>query len=236
MSALARLARTHPFKFGMAFSSFKTTFCDFMVQKYVEKREEVDFRRLGFFFAFGLGYLGGVQYSIYVPIFGRLFPGAAGFAAKPIAEKMADVAGQRAVVAQVFLDQFVHHPIIYFPTFYACKEILAGGSASDGLRKYATNWSEDCVALWKLWIPVMAVNFSVMPMWGRIPVVATASLLWTCIISYMRGSFDEHAAGTIDPADALDVTLNQGRTLRRTLSHRERLADPRVSYDRQRSQ
>lgn len=129
MARISSIPRTHPFKFGMAFSCFKTTFCDYMVQRYVEKREALDYRRLAFFSAFGLGYLGGVQYAIYVPVFGRLFPNAAAFAAKPLAEKAVDFSGQRAVVAQVFLDQFVHHPIIYFPTFYACKELLAGGYA-----------------------------------------------------------------------------------------------------------
>lgn len=231
LARLTSFPRAHPFKFGALFSCAKTTFCDYMVQRYIEKREETDLRRLAFFSAFGLGYLGGVQYAIYVPLYSRLFPGAAGFAAKPIAEKLADFAGQRAVISQVFIDQFVHHPLLYFPTFYACKEILAGGAPVDGLRKYQVNWAEDCTALWKLWIPVMLVNFSVMPMWGRIPVVATASLLWTCIISYMRGSFDEPQP--LDPADSLGATLNQGRTLKRalkrTLSHRERLFDPAVS-------
>ena len=35
------------------------------------------------FGSFGLFYLGGVQYFIYVPLFSRLFPNAAAFAGKP---------------------------------------------------------------------------------------------------------------------------------------------------------
>ena len=37
-------------------------------------------RRTTAFGAFGLLYLGGVQYYIYVPLFSRLFPNAASFA------------------------------------------------------------------------------------------------------------------------------------------------------------
>ena len=40
-------------------------------------------RRTTAFGAFGLFYLGGVQYFIYVPLFTRLFPNAAAFAGKP---------------------------------------------------------------------------------------------------------------------------------------------------------
>ena len=67
---------------------------------------------------------GGVQYFLYVPVFGRLFPNAASFAAKPLAEKLLDRAGQRAVAAQVVLDQCVHHPLLYFPCFYATRELI----------------------------------------------------------------------------------------------------------------
>jgi len=47
---------------------------------------------------------------------------------------------------------------------------------------------EDLQALWKIWIPVTLFNFCFSPLWLRIPVVATTSLLWTCVISYMRGA------------------------------------------------
>ena len=39
---LLRLARTYPFRFGMVYSLFKTSGCDLLVQKVVEKRENID--------------------------------------------------------------------------------------------------------------------------------------------------------------------------------------------------
>jgi|LauGreDrversion4_1035100.scaffolds.fasta_scaffold297926_1 hypothetical protein len=67
----------------------------------IEKREEIDWRRNTAFAAFGFAYLGGVQYMLYVPVFGRLFPDAARFAAKTVAEKLRDAPGIRSLFSQV---------------------------------------------------------------------------------------------------------------------------------------
>ena len=84
----------------------------------------------------------------------------------------------------------------------------------------ASGWTwqtgqEDLVALWKLWVPSTFLNFALMPMWARIPWVATTSLLWTCILSAMRGS-----EGTFEAHEELaeDIMLNPGRALTRVLS------------------
>jgi glycine cleavage system regulatory protein len=190
LGALRYVVNHHPFKFGCVFSCAKTSFSDWIVQSQIEKREHIDWRRNGTFAIFGFCYLGGVQYSIYVPLFSRLFPTAASYAAAPVASKLKDVAGTRNMLTQVFLDQFVHHPLMYFPAFYALKEVVNGNSASDGIKKYSKNYKEDLAALWKLWVPSTIINFTFMPMQLRIPWVASTSLIWTCIISSMRGSND----------------------------------------------
>jgi predicted amino acid-binding ACT domain protein len=46
---------------------------------------------------------------------------------------------------------------------------------------------EDLLALWKIWVPATLFNFAFMPMHLRIPFVAGVSLLWTCVLSAMRG-------------------------------------------------
>ena len=43
------------------------------------------------------------------------------------------------------------------------------------------------LALWKIWVPATLVNFAFMPMWGRIPMVAATSMIWSCVLSAMRG-------------------------------------------------
>lgn len=194
LSKMLCIPKKHPFTFGMAFSCAKTSFADWLVQKYVEKREpeNFDYRRNAAFAGFGLFYLGGVQYALYVPIFSRMFPRAIKFVEKPLAEKAKDFSGQMTVAAQVFVDQCIHHPFVYFPVFYTLKEAVAGGTFSSAMEKYRTNLLEDCTALWKVWVPASILNFGFSPLYMRIPVVATTSLLWTMILSYMRGN-DDHA-------------------------------------------
>merc|ERR1719393_1094964 len=200
---LLRLAKSYPFRFGMAYSLFKTSGCDLMVQKVVEKRETIDWKRNIAFGSFGLFYLGVVQYMLYVPIFGRLFPNAASFAGKSIAEKLRDATGIRNLFAQVFLDQMVHHPLMYFPVFYMIKDFVTSDSPSPvrAVSSYTENMQEDLLALWKIWVPSTLVNFAFMPMWGRIPWVASTSLIWTCILSAMRGSSDVPATNVFVGVD-----------------------------------
>ena len=89
----------------------------------------------------------------------------------------------------MFLDQFVHHPLLYFPVFYATKEYVMSDkpTLSNALSHYRENMTEDLKALWKIWVPSTFINFAFMPMWGRIPWVAGTSFLWSMILSIMRG-------------------------------------------------
>ena len=190
LSRLRSIPVQYPFAFGVVFSGFKTSASDLMAQKLVEQRETIDWKRNMAFAAFGFIYLGGVQYSIYVPLFGRIFPTAKTFAAKSLAEKLKDARGMFECVAQVLVDQCLHHPFMYFPAFYCTRELVMHSDNPDlmqCLRDYQRNMKEDLLALWTIWIPATLFNFAFMPMWARIPTVATTSLVWSIILSTMRG-------------------------------------------------
>lgn len=192
---ITRLPKENAFAFGIFISTFKTSFSDLLVQKVVEKKETVDWRRNAAFASFGFFYLGGIQYALYVPIFGRMFPNAGAFAAKSVRQKLKDSKGMFALGAQVFIDQCVHHPLLYFPVFYTIKEFVMKPEPSvrNALNQYRTNFSEDIPALWKIWMPATILNFAFMPMWGRIPTVAATSMVWSCILSAMRGGDVAHS-------------------------------------------
>lgn len=185
----------YPMAFGIVLSGFKTSFSDLLVQKVVEQKEKVDWKRNAAFASFGFFYLGGIQYTIYVPIFGRLFPNAARFAAKPLKDKVKDMRGMFQLGAQTFLDQCVHHPLMYFPAFYMTKELVMHDKPDvvKVLKDYRNNMKEDLLALWKIWVPATLFNFAFMPMHLRIPFVAGVSLLWTMILSTMRGGDVVHS-------------------------------------------
>ncbi len=197
---LRKIPIQYPFAFGVGISTVKTSFSDLLVQKVVENKKEVDWKRNAAFCTFGFFYLGGVQYALYVPVFGRMFPNAASFAAKSLKDKLKDTRGQIALLSQVFLDQCVHHPLMYFPAFYMTKEVVTSDGNPDfgkALAQYRENMMDDLKALWKIWVPATMVNFAIMPMWARIPTVAATSMIWTCILSAMRGGDVLHSEDVI---------------------------------------
>lgn len=61
----------------------------------------------------------------------------------------------------MFLDQFVHHPFLYFPVFYATREFVMAEKPDlvRCLSTYKENMKEDLTALWKVWVPSTVVNF-----------------------------------------------------------------------------
>ena len=68
-------------------------------------------------------------------------------AAQVQAVKLKDAAGTRNMITQVILDQFVHHPLMYFPAFYSLKEVINGGTVYSGIQKYQKNYQEDLLGI-----------------------------------------------------------------------------------------
>ncbi len=113
------------------------------------------------------------------------------------------------MIGQVLVDQCIHHPFLYFPSFYVIKGMLLGHSVKDSLERYKTNMREDLIALWKIWVPASFVNFGFSPMWLRIPFVACVSLFWTCLLSMMRGASDTEVSNT----RGMDYVGNQAHAM-----------------------
>ena len=62
--------------------------------------------------------------------------------------------GQRAAApVKVFIDQAIHHPLAYFPTFFAVKAAVAGQPLSAAVDKYKSEIWDSLKALWMVWVP-----------------------------------------------------------------------------------
>lgn len=114
---MLNLARRFPLRFAMAYGGAKTIAADALVQRHLQGNEVLDSRRLALFGAFGIVQVGWVQYQLYVNAFGRMFPGAASFAAAPLRTKMCDAQGLRSLAAQIWIDQAVYHPLMCTPLY-----------------------------------------------------------------------------------------------------------------------
>mmetsp|Transcript_46371 Transcript_46371/g.148071 ORF Transcript_46371/g.148071 Transcript_46371/m.148071 type:complete len:206 (-) Transcript_46371:106-723(-) len=175
-SRICNYTQANPLKASVVISGLKTFVADLYVQKYYEGRTQVDWRRNGVFTFFGIAYLGAFQHYVYYVFFPRCFPGA----------------GARAKALAIAAELLVHGPFLYFPAFYVCQECVMSGKLSLGvcrsaLRRYATNVATDMPNCWKVWVPTQVVNFSMVPMHWRTPYVAGVSVVWSCILSAMRG-------------------------------------------------
>lgn len=195
LSAALRFAQNEPFKTNLLVATLKTALCDLIVQKYVEKKEKIDWKRNAVFWAFGGFYLGGFQWLIYVTLFRRLWPGMSTFANQPLRAKLANAAGMRDLGKQVAFDNFIHYTFIYFPFFYCFKEAIQGdaveqqergGVMATGLSKYWENCVTDNMYIWALWIPGDMIVYAV-PLWMRLPLNHCISFVWTCYLSFLRG-------------------------------------------------
>ena len=178
---------------GVTLTALKTSSVDIMVQKFVEGKEKVDWRRNATFLAFGITYQGAWQYYLFNRVMPRMIPDAYAFAAKSIREKVKDVRGIRNVMIQNFVENGLNNPLLFFPTFYTIKELISGGKSvyqafSRGVGLYRKNFWSDITACWTVWVPAQTINFAFSPAWFRVPFVALVSAGWTGYVSMTRGS------------------------------------------------
>jgi hypothetical protein len=192
-------AKTYPFVNNVGIATVKTAAADLLAQTVIAGSPvtEVDLQRSFLFCLFGALYLGAFQYAYQVQIFKRLFD-VDKFTSQPLAEKLQDIPGLKALGAQTGLDLTVL-TLVYLPTFYIFKASVfsssGGGSAgfldpsvwvTTGMDNYLTNFSKDEADLIKVWLPADLVCFSV-PLYLRLPVRHIVSFVWTAYLSFSRG-------------------------------------------------
>lgn len=191
------LAKENPFLFQLGVATAKTSAADLVAQVVAEKKsfDEIDWKRNGIFVVFGFAYLGGFQYYLMVNKYRQWFPTMDRFAKLSFAEKLKDTAGIIDAAKMVLFDVIVHLPVMYFPTYYAVKEVVGGNSwnpadwVRDGVTKYANNAKEDLTAMIKLWGPSDCIQF-VLPVHIRLPFRHIVSFFWTAYVSFTRGAIE----------------------------------------------
>jgi len=119
--ALSRIPVQYPFAFGAGFSCVKNGAADVLIQTQVEKCDKIDWRRTSIFSTFGLLFCGCWQYLLFTKIMPKMCPGAASFAAKSFREKLKDIKGLKQLAVQVFVENGINNPLLFFPVFYSVK-------------------------------------------------------------------------------------------------------------------
>jgi hypothetical protein len=99
----------------------KNVLGDLIIQKGLEQREHVDWRRTGLFAAFGVAVVGMTQYQVLVKFAPNFFGLAS--ASTPASRNM-------AAAKIVVFDQLLFFPFVYLPAFFVMREFAAGSTAA----------------------------------------------------------------------------------------------------------
>lgn len=186
-----------PWEFAAILATLKTWMADVLIQiiqRPPRASWSFDWRRSAAFAAFGFIYLGIVQWFLYIEVLTWLFPNAITFANEPWSLKLVDVAGQKDIVGQVLMNNFVFNALVYFPVFYVFKAIFQEGNSLpsriySGLKKYRTTFVVDNMASCSIWIPANVIMFA-SPMHLRCPLGIGVAFGWTMFISFLRGAIN----------------------------------------------
>ena len=206
----------------------KTVAADLLVQKTVEQREDIDWRRVGVFGAFGLVAMGFLQYAFYVKTLNRLLPNVEAFTALSFRAKLRDKAGLRHLLYQAAIDNFIYTPFFFFPIFYWTQEVFmtpqderdasGQGIMESALSKYGKNAVEDNVVGLKIWIPADLILFGFFPLYLRVPMMSLVSFGYIVVLSLMRGASVEPSEegrlyANFDDSNLIDLLQNELKTL-----------------------
>ena len=91
------------------------------------------------------------------------------------------------IVKRLMVDQFVFAPI-FVNSFMGCLWLLEGKSPSEIVESIQEVAVDMIVANWSLWIPAMAINFSVVPLRYQVLFGNVVALVWNVYLSWMSAA------------------------------------------------
>ena len=184
----ATVAR-RPLAFAVGISCVKAVAADAFAQCVVEGHA-LDPQRAAVFAIFGAMYCGAVQHGVY-------------FIALPACARLLGASTKMAKAAtQLALDQGLHSPLLYFPSFYATQALVAAAS-SEGRRfsvqGVVATWKEHILSDYRMclafWLPANGVNFYFVARHLRVPYIAATGLLWLGCLSWVAGGRQKKEGG-----------------------------------------
>ena len=86
------------------------------------------------------------------------------------------------------LDNFVHVPFLYTPSFFLSTSALQNKSIDSGLELMKEKYISSLTACWAMWIPLQIINFAYVPKHMRPTIVNIGCLVWTVAIDYISNN------------------------------------------------
>ncbi len=197
LARLASAAKRRPVRYAAVALGSRYFAGDLFTQLVVEQRTEVDRRRLTAFTLYGT-LMGGLPIYAW---FGILTPWATAHF-QTLAAKCA---------CFIAMDFALFMPFVYFPAFYAIREVVyhdgadAAEVATAAFTKYRTNLVGDMSAAVSVLLPQDIAIQTFVPPHLRVPFVAVTGMVWVVLFSSVRGSEEEDAAARAPSPTAKDA-------------------------------
>lgn len=126
-------AAARPLFTAVVVATTKNVVADLIIQKGVEQKEAIDWRRTALFGSFGMLFVGAAQYKVLVKWAPRVFGlTAAGSLHSP--------RRTLAAVKIVAFDQLFFCPFMYLPTFFVMREVALSTGASTSRCTWHVPW------------------------------------------------------------------------------------------------
>ena len=91
------------------------------------------------------------------------------------------------------VDNFVHVPGLYIPSFYLMTNLLRGETFAGSYDTLRSNWKESVALCALFWLPAQFVIFSAVPAGARVRCVAAGDFVWNTVLSYLAHRADAPA-------------------------------------------
>jgi len=155
-------------------------FGDVVCQKVVERQDQFSWRRALSVSTFGFFYNGGVCFLVY-PLYRRMLP------------KYFLRTSKLEGVGSTCIDNFIHTPFFYIPSFFVATGILQGQSFDDCMNTCRLGWTSSVLATWVMWLPLQYLNFSVVPPHLRVLVLNCGCFIYNIEIDFITEYFRQKA-------------------------------------------
>mmetsp|Transcript_4289 Transcript_4289/g.3490 ORF Transcript_4289/g.3490 Transcript_4289/m.3490 type:complete len:134 (+) Transcript_4289:290-691(+) len=88
------------------------------------------------------------------------------------------------------VDNFIHVPILYTPAFYLTIGILQEHSLKETIDTMLREYWPTLTLCWGMWIPLQAINFSIIPLRYQVLFVNISCLIWNVALDFVaHGGF-----------------------------------------------
>ena len=144
----------------------------------------LDFRRFMAVGSFEALYMGGLfhffcqAFPQVVCAVGRQLP------ASWLADRLQATSSAAHAVGCAVVDN-IHDGTFMIPSYFLCVGLLQGDSLSDARRNLRAEWLNSYVIGAGFWLPVMSVNFAIVPPRYRVRTMALANVVWSVVIDFM---------------------------------------------------